>query len=83
MTGDLPVTDAIFDAATPAEFTRLVTTSTHREPHMRSLRDIVQWVLHGDHVNPDASNLAFIGLEHLSTLMFGQSFCFIAQMCRG
>jgi hypothetical protein len=79
MTGDLPVTDAIFDAATPAEVTKLIATSTHREPQIRSLRDIVQLVLHGDHVNPDASNLAFIGLEHLSTLMFGQSFRPIAQ----
>jgi hypothetical protein len=79
MTGDLPVTDAIFDATTPAEFTELVATSTHRESQMRSLKDIVQLLLHGDHVNPDASNLAFIGLEHLSMLMFGQYFCSIAQ----
>jgi hypothetical protein len=79
MTGDLPVTDAIFDAATPVEFTKLIATSTHREPQMRSLRDIMQLVLHGDDVNPDASNLAFIGLEHLSTLMFGEPFRPIAQ----
>jgi hypothetical protein len=79
MTGDLPVTDAIFDAATPAEFTKLVAASTRREPQVRSLRGIVKLVLHGDHVNPDASNLAFMGLEHLSTLMFGQSFHTIAQ----
>jgi hypothetical protein len=79
MTGDLPVTDAIFDAATPVEFTKLIATSTHREPQMRSLRDIMQSVLHGDDVNPDASNLAFIGLEHLSTLMFGEPFRPIAQ----
>jgi hypothetical protein len=79
MTGDLPVTDAIFDAANPAEFTKSIATSTHREPQMRSLRDIVQLVLHGDRVNPDASNLAFIRLEHLSTLMFGQSLRHVAQ----
>jgi hypothetical protein len=79
MTGDLPVTDAIFDAATSAGFTKIVATSPHREPQVRSLRGIVQLVLHGDHVNPDASNLAFMGLEHLSTLMFGQSFRPIAQ----
>jgi hypothetical protein len=79
MTGDLPVTHAIFDAATPAEFTKLIATSTHPELQMRSLRDMVQLVLHSGHVDPDASNLAFIGLEHLSTLMFGQSFRSIAQ----
>jgi hypothetical protein len=79
MTGDLPVIDTIFDAATPAEFTKLIATSTHSEPQMRSLRDIVQLVLHGDHVNPYASNLAIIGLEHLSTLMFGEPFRPIAQ----
>jgi hypothetical protein len=79
MTGDLPVADAIFDAATPAEFKKLIATSTHREPQMRSLRDIVQLVLHSDHVNSDASTLAFIGLEHLSTLMFGQSLRPVAQ----
>jgi hypothetical protein len=79
MTGSLPRADAIFDTSTSAEFTELVDTSTYCESQIQSLRDMVSSVLNDDCIKPETFNLAGIGLEHLSTLMFGQFSFLIAQ----
>lgn len=72
MTGDLPRVDAIFDASTSAEFAELVGTSKNCVSQVRSLKDMVSSVLNDNGSESETFDLAGIGLEHLSTLMFGQ-----------
>jgi hypothetical protein len=72
MNGDIPSTDALFDVSTDAEFIDLVSSSPCHRAQTRSLKDIAapffreEWT---DCLNADFTD---IGLEHLTTLMFGQ-----------
>lgn len=72
MSGNLPRSDVVFDASTAAEFMELAKASNNCGLQLRSLKDMVSLLLDDDWTKPEAVDLSHIGLEHLSTVMFGQ-----------
>jgi hypothetical protein len=71
MSGNLPSTDALFEASTAAEFSRLVSSATHLQTPIRSLKDFITLFSGDDWTGCEASEFVSIGLEHLIMLMFG------------
>ncbi|KAF1829634.1 hypothetical protein BDW02DRAFT_138470 [Decorospora gaudefroyi] len=78
--GDLPSSDALFEASSSAEFSRVVASSEPFEPTMRSLKNLVLLFLDDEWAGPEAPTLAVVGSEHLISLMFAfQSLVFVSR----
>jgi hypothetical protein len=72
MSGDIPSTDALFDASTDAEFMELASSSLCHTAPTRSLKDFAALFFREEWTNCQSAEFTDIGLEHLTTLIFGQ-----------
>jgi hypothetical protein len=77
MSGDIPSTDALFDASTDAEFMNLVSSSPCHRAQSRSLEDFIAMFLRDEWTDHESDALIGIGLEHLITIMFGELLLFL------
>jgi hypothetical protein len=74
MCGNLPGSDALFEASTPEDFTQLAATPpVIPDPKIRSLKDMIALFLHADWAGSRAPSLALVGTEQLMMLIFGKS----------
>jgi hypothetical protein len=71
MSGNLPSTDALFEASTANEFSQLASSAPHLQTQIRSLKDFITLFSGDDWKGREAGEFASIGLEHLIMLMFG------------
>jgi hypothetical protein len=71
MCGDLPSTDAMFEAANSTEYERLVATSADPESRSGRLKDLVTLFLGENWPRPDSSDLTAVETGHLMSLIFG------------
>ena len=72
MCGDLPSTDAMFEAANSTEYERLSATSTDLETQTGSLKNLVTLFLGESWPRLDSSDLTVVETEHLMSLIFGR-----------
>jgi hypothetical protein len=73
MCGHLPSFDAVFEASSSNEYSRLVAASPARtETQVRSLKDLIALYLREEWEGPESLDLASIDLGHLISLLFGR-----------
>jgi hypothetical protein len=73
MCGDLPSSDALFEASTVEALSQVASSSDFFNSRSRSLKDLITLFLDADWSGPECPSLAFVGTEQLMMLIFGQS----------
>jgi hypothetical protein len=72
MCGDMPSTDATFEAANSAEYARSVPTPADLRAQSGSLKDLMTLFLGENWPNPDSSDMTVTKTEHLMSVIFGR-----------
>jgi hypothetical protein len=80
MCGDLPSTDAMFEAANSTKYERLVATLADLKTQSGSLKNLATLFLGENWPRPDSSDLTVVKTEHLMSLIFGRVLPFSAHV---